>query len=121
MIDFVNEQPMKFQQAAELLGVSYDTVWKWSIKGHRGKFLDSAKVGGLIYTSREAIQRFSTGRGEESTQVAPPQVNAADARAKKNLERRGVDGGKWKKRFAEQAAKRAGPARNPPPTGCRPL
>lgn len=34
------------------------TVYRWVLKGARGKVLDSAMLGGLRYTSLEALQRF---------------------------------------------------------------
>lgn len=34
------------------------TVYRWVLKGARGKVLDSAMVGGVRYTSLEALQRF---------------------------------------------------------------
>ena len=34
------------------------TVYRWVLKGARGKILDSALLGGVRYTSLEALQRF---------------------------------------------------------------
>ena len=34
------------------------TVYRWVLKGARGKVLDSAMLGGVRYTSLEALQRF---------------------------------------------------------------
>lgn len=34
------------------------TVYRWVLKGVRGKILDSALLGGVRYTSLEALQRF---------------------------------------------------------------
>ena len=34
------------------------TVYRWVLKGARGKVLDSALLGGVRYTSLEALQRF---------------------------------------------------------------
>lgn len=34
------------------------TVYRWVLKGARGKLLDSAMLGGVRYTSLEALQRF---------------------------------------------------------------
>lgn len=34
------------------------TVYRWVLKGTRGKVLDSALLGGIRYTSLEALERF---------------------------------------------------------------
>lgn len=34
-------------------------VYRWVLRGVRGVVLESVKVGGSTYTSREALQRFS--------------------------------------------------------------
>lgn len=34
------------------------TVYRWVLKGARGKVLDSAMLGGIRYTSLEALERF---------------------------------------------------------------
>ena len=42
------------------------TVYRWISRGIRGVRLESIRVGGALYTSREAIQRFAdrlTGSG----------------------------------------------------------
>ncbi len=36
----------------------YQTVWRWVTKGANGKMLASVKIGGVRYTSIEALQRF---------------------------------------------------------------
>ncbi len=40
------------------------TVYRWALKGVRGKVLESTMLGGVRYTSLEAIQRFM-GNGPE--------------------------------------------------------
>lgn len=39
--------------------VSISTVWRWARKGSQGVRLEYAKLGRSIYTSREALTRFS--------------------------------------------------------------
>ncbi len=38
--------------------VHYSTVYRWVTKGSRGKVLDSVMVGGIRYTTIEAVHRF---------------------------------------------------------------
>lgn len=37
---------------------SVPTIWRWTLKGVRGSVLDSVRVGGRRFTSREACRRF---------------------------------------------------------------
>lgn len=39
-------------------GVNVSTVWRWTLRGIRGVKLDTILVGGIRYTSHEAMQRF---------------------------------------------------------------
>ena len=54
MIDLTTESLLRVDEAAKLLGVHRRTVENWFKRG-----LESTKIGRLVYTSREAIQRFS--------------------------------------------------------------
>lgn len=36
------------------------TLWRWAVKGVSGIRLDTRKVGGRLFTSREALERFTT-------------------------------------------------------------
>jgi len=54
MIDFINEKILDVEQADEKFNVSPVTIRRWFRSG-----LEFAKLGGRIYTSLEAIQRFS--------------------------------------------------------------
>jgi Protein of unknown function (DUF1580) len=42
----------------EVFRVAPATAWRWALRGVGGVRLESFKVGGLRYTSREACQRF---------------------------------------------------------------
>jgi hypothetical protein len=39
-------------------GVHPSTVWRWAQRGVRGVRLETILVGGVRYTSREALERF---------------------------------------------------------------
>lgn len=38
--------------------VHYSTIYRWATKGARGKVLESQLVGGVRYTTVEALRRF---------------------------------------------------------------
>ncbi len=46
---------------------SMSTVWRWVLKGARGRTLRSTLIGGRRYTRRRWVREFITD-GEESTQ-----------------------------------------------------
>ena len=41
----------------------YQTVYRWATKGVRGSRLVTIKVGGIRYTSLEALRRFANAYG----------------------------------------------------------
>lgn len=59
-------------------------VYRWTLRGIRGVVLESIRVGGTTYTSREALQRFS----ERLTGVAPAEspVNPVSRARQRQLE-----------------------------------
>lgn len=38
----------------------YSTLFRWATKGAKGRKLESIMIGGVRYTSKEALGRFST-------------------------------------------------------------
>lgn len=65
MIDLNSERLLTIKEACFRVpnknrrgGVDYRTVWAWMKKGLRGIKLERACVGGRVYTSEEALQRF---------------------------------------------------------------
>ena len=47
-------------------------VYRWTLRGIRGVVLETVRIGGTTYTSREAIQRFSERlTGPASVQLPP--------------------------------------------------
>ena len=61
MLSVAHEQLMTIRQAASLLGVTEATV-----RRHIERGLEAVKIGKRIYTSREAIERFSRPAKSES-------------------------------------------------------
>lgn len=64
MIDLIHQKPVSLKAAAEYFGVSAKTVRCWS-RGVGGRRLDTVKVGGLLFTTMEAIQAFAAPVGTE--------------------------------------------------------
>ena len=65
MVDFVKETVIDVREATERFKVSADTIRRWFRQG-----LEKRKVGGKVYTSLEAFQRFS--KGDQNEPVAQP-------------------------------------------------
>jgi hypothetical protein len=80
MIDTATEHLLTLSQAARSLpnrrgkrGVNVSTVWRWMQRGIRGVRLDSSLIGGIRYTSQEALERFFSAvtAAANGEQVAP--------------------------------------------------
>ena len=67
--------------------VHYSTVYRWVTKGVRGKRLESVMVGGIRYTTTEAIGRFLNGKPSDAQ---TPRVNESDLAVDEALRRAGV-------------------------------
>lgn len=67
-LDLQNETLVSFNEVPQHLPkrggkkVHYSTVYRWATKGARGRLLESAIIGGLRYTTLEALQRFTQGK-----------------------------------------------------------
>jgi len=60
--------------------VHYSTVYRWTTKGSRGRILESVLVGGVRYTTIEAVNRFlnsNVGRPISSDDSIMAAVDAA--------------------------------------------
>lgn len=57
---------------------SRSTIYRWIGRGARGRKLDIVRVGGLLYTSREALTRFFAD-GSDAVGGMPPFGRAATA------------------------------------------
>jgi Protein of unknown function (DUF1580) len=71
MIDLTRESPVTFEAAPALVpainsvagmearrSLNPRTIYNWASRGKRGVILESAAIGGILVTTREALQRF---------------------------------------------------------------
>jgi hypothetical protein len=65
MIDVQTETLLSLSDAAKRLPnrPSVCTLWRWRTKGVRGRRLESVTIGGLVFTSLEALARFAEQHG----------------------------------------------------------
>lgn len=54
----LSEDRISFSEAARIAGVHSATVWRWFLAGVGGVRLEGAKIGGMRYTTRQALERF---------------------------------------------------------------
>ncbi len=65
-LDIEEERLIPLKEAAQHLPrrngkrTHYSTVFRWATKGARGRKLDTVLIGGMRYTSMEALHRFTT-------------------------------------------------------------
>ena len=65
------------------------TAYRWISRGARGAVLESVRLGGITYTSREALQRFA----RVASGVGPPVAGVnprRHSRAESELDARGM-------------------------------
>jgi hypothetical protein len=86
------ETRLSLAAAARQIGVHVATVHRWRLRGVRGVRLETIAIGGLRYTSREALERFitaTTAAADGATTPAPirstKQREAAIAAAEREL------------------------------------
>ena len=68
-----HEELLTLAEASHVIPTRPDvrTIWRWLERGCRGVRLDSIRIGGRRYTSREAIERF-LGTLNDERQEDPP-------------------------------------------------
>lgn len=59
--------------------VHYSTVYRWVTKGARGRILESVMVGGIRYTTVEAVARFLDSRKPSIREASATDEAIADA------------------------------------------
>ncbi len=73
------------------------TIYRWIRRGHRGVKLEAVRIGGCLYTSSEALQRFAERLTLDEFPSPPPSprtttavVRARTERAERVLDRLGI-------------------------------
>jgi hypothetical protein len=64
------------------------TVYRWVARGLRGHRLESIRLGGTLYTSREALQRFAEALTAETSPGRP--ASTAPTKVEEELTRLGI-------------------------------
>jgi hypothetical protein len=99
MIDLRNEQLVAPKAAARLMPgrngrpMAVTTIYRHMFKGSKGYYLEHVRVGGLVYTSIEAIERFVAAlTALDAARMGPaPAPTGAAAAAADRAVRRGDD------------------------------
>jgi len=71
MIDIKRETLISLREARKEFPTrpSLPTLWRWIVTGVRGVVLDSVRIGGRRFTSKEGIQRFlEASSGQTATE-----------------------------------------------------
>lgn len=92
MIDFTRESQITLTAAAKRLGLNPITLRRWAV-GCNGRKLETAKLGGKVYTSLEAIQRFSDqsdDTGDLAGAGIPVRPRPSDDARRQLMERHGI-------------------------------
>jgi hypothetical protein len=89
MINIGNEQLVPLNDVPRLLPargngkrIHISAVYRWAQRGVRGARLEVIRVGGTTYTSREALQRFSSNPIDQTVSLQP-----TSAARKKQIDR----------------------------------
>ena len=102
MIDIAKEKVIRLNEVPKILPgnrhgkkINIATVYRWAKRGSNGRWLETVRIGGLLYTSIEALQRFAQdpaglGRHEERVRHRPDH-QIAYARACRELDELGIE------------------------------
>jgi hypothetical protein len=81
-LDLLAEDRLTLSQAARLLRLHVGTIHRWRLRGCRGVRLETALLGGIRYTTRQALDRFVAATTAAADGVAPaPRTPAQRERA----------------------------------------
>jgi len=68
VIDLATEEILSLKDACALLPrrragkkPAFQTVYRWALRGVRGRRLEVLRIGGTLCTSRQALERFFAG------------------------------------------------------------
>lgn len=82
MIDISRESLLTFSEAAASLPgkPNVSTIHRWRLRGCRGIKLESTLIGGVRYTSHEALQRFCNRTTAVADGTAQPEARTSSQR-----------------------------------------
>lgn len=92
----LNEQLVALREVPQLLPprrgrrVHVSTLYRWCHRGVNGRRLEAARIGGVTYTSREALARFSDPSPTGPSTVLSAQREAAIERAERLCDDAGI-------------------------------
>jgi L-asparaginase/Glu-tRNA(Gln) amidotransferase subunit D len=95
-IDFSKEQSITLAQVPIHVPrrggkkVHSSTVYRWATKGARGRVLESVMVGGIRYTTIEAVRRFLNANSPVANMTRTGLQNELDQAIEDELRRAGV-------------------------------
>lgn len=94
-IDINSEDLIQFGEAARCFPgkpVAIQTLHRWRLHGVRGAKLETILIGGLRYTSKQAIDRFveAQNSGQPAAALTPSQRRRQSEAARRELESMGV-------------------------------
>lgn len=84
MVDFTRETPIGVMALASRLSVNQITIRRWFARG-----LEFTKLGGKVYTSLEAVNRFQSGSNDGQRTVQAIVVDKETLAAIKSLKAQG--------------------------------
>lgn len=70
--------------------VHSSSVYRWATKGARGRVLESVMVGGIRYTTIEAVRRFLTANSQIANMMQSTLENELDQAIEDELRQAGV-------------------------------
>jgi hypothetical protein len=88
MIDLNTESLITLHEAAEILHLSYRTIYRWATKGIKGVNLETLSCGRNLRTSKEALSRFTYQLAcIKASRLRKEELPSPIARRNKNVER----------------------------------
>ena len=116
-IDIHQEQLVTLCEAAKLLPllnakrISANAIWRWCRKGVSGIHLEHVRIGGRIFTSPDALNRFVNALAEADVRrlnTAPEPAAPAPTRGRREQPRRSAAEAAEQHRLACEELDRAG-------------
>lgn len=81
---------LTMRQVARKLNVHVSTVFRWAIRGVRGRKLPTVLIGGRRFVLRSQLQKFASGVAESDRRTEPPLDTARARSIETELDRQGI-------------------------------